>query len=339
MADEIRRLSDDLARDPSSLVFMPLADALRRAGQLDLALRVALRGLDRHPYVADAHDVLARIHADRGELERASDEWEMALRLDPAHEQARLGLGFVDFRRGNLERAEERLSAAADRDPGVATALAHVRSALAARAGHAAPATSTLAAAAGAAAAAAAVVSGPATALELATGDASPAPAMLLRTTAEPNAAPARHGTLDAAMTEAAVPSSVPEFPAPDPSRARHLFASALDGNDQTAILVDADGLVLAGTYVDASGADVSDIVAAELAGVTGEAERAMRHLGLGAWTSLLVEADEAVVAMTPAPLGSLMVVAASRQTPVGLVRLLLDRALTRARDWLARVS
>jgi len=42
---------------------------------------------------------------------------------------------------------------------------------------------------------------------------------------------------------------------------------------------------------------------------------------------------------MTPAPMGSLMVVAASRETPVGLVRLLLDRALTRARDWLARVS
>ena len=71
MADEIRRLSDDLARDPSSLVFLPLADALRRAGQLDVALRVALRGLDRHPYVADAHDVLARIHADRGDLEQA----------------------------------------------------------------------------------------------------------------------------------------------------------------------------------------------------------------------------------------------------------------------------
>src|SRR5215211_1642825 len=87
MADEIRRLSDDLARDPSSLVFMPLADALRRAGQVDVALRVALRGLDRHPYIADAHDVLARIHADRGDLDRAADEWEMALRLDPAHTQ------------------------------------------------------------------------------------------------------------------------------------------------------------------------------------------------------------------------------------------------------------
>ncbi len=281
MADEIRRLSDDLARDPSSLVFMPLADALRRAGQLDLALRVALRGLDRHPYVADAHDILARIHADRGDLERASDEWEMALRLDPSHEQASLGLGFVDFRRGNLESAERRLSAAADQDPGVATALAHVRSALAARSG-----------------------------------------------VAEPVAA-----------TPATMVATVPEFPAPDPSRARQLFLPVLDGADQTAVLVDADGLVVAGSYCDANGNDVSDIVAAELAGVSSEAERAMRHLGLGAWTSLLVEADQSVVAMTPAPLGSLVVVAASRQTPVGLVRLLLDRALTRARDWLARVS
>lgn len=283
MADEIRRLSDDLARDPSSLVFMPLADALRRAGQLDLAMRVALRGLDRHPYVADAHDVLARIHADRGDLERAADEWEMTLRLDPSHEQASLGLGFVDFRRGNFEQAEVRLAAARDGEPGVATALAHVRSALAAR------------------------------------GAGAQVPA--------------------SGFDATAAPSRIIEYPAPDPTRTRQLFAPVLEGDDQMAVLVDADGLVLAGRYLDAIGSDVSDIVAAELAGVSSEAERAMRHLGLGAWTSLLVEADQSVVAMTPAPMGSLMVVAASRQTPVGLVRLLLDRALTRARDWLARVS
>jgi len=285
MADEIRRLSDDLARDPSSLVFMPLADALRRAGQLDVALRVALRGLDRHPYVADAHDVLARIHADRGDLERAADEWEMVLRLDPSHAQARLGLGFIDYRRGDFESAERRLSAATESDGGVATALAHVRSALAARNGGSVPAG-------------------------------SPSRELL-----QPTSPP------------------IPEFPAPDLSRARQLFSPVLDGTDQTALLVDCDGLVLAGSHVDPTGSDVSEIVAAELAGVSGEAERAMRHLRLGAWTSLLVEADDAVIAMTPAPLGSLVVVAASRETPVGLVRLLLDRALTRARDWLARVA
>ena len=285
MADEIRRLSDDLARDPSSLVFMPLADALRRAGQFDVALRVALRGLDRHPYVADAHDVLARIHADRGDLEQAADEWEMALRLDPSHVQSRLGLGFIDFRRGDFESAERRLSAATDSDGGVARALGHVRSALASRSGGRAPARSPS------------------------------------RALSQPTSPP------------------IPEFPAPDLSRARQLFSPVLDGTDQTALLVDGDGLVLAGSHADATGNDVSEIVAAELAGVSSEAERAMRHLGLGAWTSLLVEADDAVIAMTPAPLGSLVVVATSRETPVGLVRLLLDRALTRARDWLARVA
>jgi predicted regulator of Ras-like GTPase activity (Roadblock/LC7/MglB family) len=309
MADEIRRLSDELARDPSSLVFMRLADALRRAGQLDLAMRVALRGLDRHPYVADAHDVLARIHADRGDLERASDEWEMTVRLDPSHEQARLGLGFIDFRRGDLESAELRLSAAGGGDPGVVAALAHVRSALAARGGVSMPEAS-------------------------------------FQTPADPAAVPSvpngsRFGAAPSNSARPPAPAvhAVAEYPTPDPARARELFATVLEGAGQTAVLVDDQGLVIAGSYVDANGNDVADVVAGELAGVSGEAERAMRHLGLGGWTSLLVEADHAVVAMTPAPMGSLMVVAASRETPVGLVRLLLDRALTRARDWLARVT
>ena len=303
MPDEIRRLSDDLARDPSSLVFMPLADALRRAGQLDVALRVALRGLDRHPYLPDAHDVLARIHADRGDLERASDEWEMALRLDPSHAQANLGLGFVEFRRGDLESAERRLSTVppAEQTPGVAAALAHVRSALGARPTNGAPVVVPNG-------------SGP----------------------AEPTVVP------PAAARVPTPPRStqrVPEFPSPDPSRTKQLFDSVLDGSDQHALLVDGDGLVLAGAYTDGDGKDVAEVVAAELAGVSSEAERAMRHLGLGAWTSLLVEADDAIVAMTPGPHGSLLVMTASRKTPVGLVRLLLDRVLARARDWLVRVS
>ena len=39
MADDIRRWSDELARDPASLVFLQLGEALRRQGQLDLALK------------------------------------------------------------------------------------------------------------------------------------------------------------------------------------------------------------------------------------------------------------------------------------------------------------
>ena len=67
MSDEIRRLSDLLAGDPASLAFIPLADALRRGSQPDVALRVVLRGLERHAYHADAHDVAARIYVDMAE--------------------------------------------------------------------------------------------------------------------------------------------------------------------------------------------------------------------------------------------------------------------------------
>jgi len=326
MPDEIRRLSDDLARDPSSLVFMPLADALRRAGQLDVALRVALRGLDRHPYLPDAHDVLARIHADRGELERASDEWEMALRLDPSHVQANLGLGFVEFRRGDLESAERRLSTvpAAEQTPGVAAALAHVRSALGARPANGAAAVLPN----GSAPAEPTVAPQPIASTEAIAACEAVA---VLQTPAPSPAAPP--------MTTPRSTRPVPEFPSPDPTRTKQLFDSVLDASDQHALLVDGDGLVLAGAYTDSSSRDVAEVIAAELAGVSSEAERAMRHLGLGAWTSLLVEADDAIVAMTPAPNGSLLVVTASRKTPVGLVRLLLDRVLVRARDWLVRVS
>jgi len=130
MSDEIRRLSEELARDPSSLVFMQLGEALRRAGQLDLGLRVAHRGLERHAHNADAHDLLARIRVDRGELQEAFDEWDMVLRLAPSHVGARKGMGYVLFKQGKLTEAETHLSTAATHDRGdasIATALRMVR--------------------------------------------------------------------------------------------------------------------------------------------------------------------------------------------------------------------
>ncbi len=95
MRDEIARLSERLAREPAGMGWVALADALRRARQLEAAQRIALRGLGRHPHAADGHDVLARIAADGGDLGRARDEWEMAVRLEPRHVGALLGLSWL----------------------------------------------------------------------------------------------------------------------------------------------------------------------------------------------------------------------------------------------------
>src|SRR6266436_5586314 len=129
MADDVRQWSDELAHNPSSMAFLPLGEVLRRRGQLDLAHRMAQRGLERHPHHPDAHDLLARIHVDRGDLDRAVDRWSTVLRLDPSHVGALKGLAFVSFKRGDTQRAEEYLRRAASEgvsEAGITAALATV---------------------------------------------------------------------------------------------------------------------------------------------------------------------------------------------------------------------
>jgi predicted regulator of Ras-like GTPase activity (Roadblock/LC7/MglB family)/Tfp pilus assembly protein PilF len=275
MVDDVGRLSEELARDPSSRVFVLLGELLRKQGQLDLALKVTVRGLERHPHFADGHDLLARIAVDRGDLERAFDEWDVVLRLVPAHPGALRGMGFVCYHQGRLAEAEHYLDAAgaADRaDEGIALALANVRAAR-----------------------------------------------------RDPALAAAANGRGDGAELE--IPASTTHDP-------RFLFADVLSGAEQTALLLDRDGLVLAGAYVAYDGRDVAQEVGAELSGVTDAARRATRHLALGDWTSIVFETEVAVVAMAPSANDGLLVLATSRSTPLGLVRRLLDRCTECARRW-----
>ena len=275
MADEIRRLSEELARDPASPVYLQLGEALRRGGQLDLAMKVALRGLERHPHDAEAHDLLARISVDRGELERAFDEWDMVRRIAPGHLGARKGMGYVLFKQGRFAEAHTYLSEASQldgEDETVATALAMVR---------------------------------------------------------------ARLGE-QGERGEQSEPGAKGSHPVP-PVRPDRLFEDLTADGEQTALLLDAAGLVIAGTYVTHDGRDVGQEVGAELSGVSDEARRAMRHLGLGDWSSLTVETDAAVVAMAPMRDDALLLMAASKAMPLGLVHRVLDRCVARAAEWLGK--
>src|SRR5207302_447718 len=81
----------------------------------------------RHPHLADAHDLYARILADKHDFERAFDEWDMALRIAPDHVGALKGLAFLYFKVGDVQQAAAHLAAAqrvAPDDPGIAQALA-----------------------------------------------------------------------------------------------------------------------------------------------------------------------------------------------------------------------
>jgi len=130
VADDIKQLSAQLAQDPHSLVFLRLGELLRQKRQLEVAQRVATNGLERHPHLADAHDLLARIQADRHDYEHAFDEWDMTLRIAPGHTGALKGLAFLYFKVGDLTQAESHLREAKKydpEDPAVDQAIAMVR--------------------------------------------------------------------------------------------------------------------------------------------------------------------------------------------------------------------
>jgi predicted regulator of Ras-like GTPase activity (Roadblock/LC7/MglB family) len=131
-----------------------------------------------------------------------------------------------------------------------------------------------------------------------------------------------------------------PLAPHPADSRAlfadtRALFADILGEHEQTALLLDDQGLVLAGVYLGEDGSDVGAEVGAELSGMTDSARRAARHLDIGDWRAIVLETEVAVVTMGPSAGDGLLLVAASKATPLGLVRRVLDRCLERARRWL----
>jgi tetratricopeptide (TPR) repeat protein len=130
VSDEIRALTARLAEEPTSLAFLELGEALRRRGQYDAAAKVARGGLSRYPGLADAHDLVARILSDQGDLGGAFDAWADALRLDPMRTSALKGLAFLYFRAGDHAAALEHLGRAAEADPDDATipaAIARIR--------------------------------------------------------------------------------------------------------------------------------------------------------------------------------------------------------------------
>lgn len=305
---DLQRLSRDVAEDPGSPSFVPLARAYRRQGQRAAALNVVLRGLERNPEHVEAHAVLALLYVDAGERERAGDEWETILRLDPDNFDARRGLGFLALERGNLADARKHLQAAAaarQGDPAVTQAL----DVLARReAADHPPVTAT----------------GSATA----TGSGN-APAAA--TGADPAGSPPREPGV--AETRAAPPGDART----DPLR---LFEPlARETPFLGALLLDGRGLVLAGglgtSPAGAAGAPGDgEALGALLSPAVDEALRTVTLLDMGSWEGMLLYCEGAALHVAPTGDG-VLVVAARIDAPAGWVVRTAARARALARSFL----
>jgi tetratricopeptide (TPR) repeat protein len=262
VTDDIRSLTSRVADDPSSLAFLDLGEALRRRGQLDAAYKVARGGLARYPGLAEAHDLMARILGDQGDLAGAFDAWAEALRLDPMRIGALKGIAFLYYRAGDAPAALEHLQRAIEIDPedeSIRQAMARVSI------------------------------------------TPRPAPAPLLET------APA------------------------------HTAVSVSSNGNSTGMLVDNTGLRLNGTCRNPDGEDVGDAVAAELAGVSKEAARTSKLLGLGAWQAIAVESPEWNLFLVQPTPDTVLLTLREAALPMAQLGLAAERGAREAREWLGQ--
>src|SRR4051812_44493746 len=117
----------------------------------------------------------------------------------------------------------------------------------------------------------------------------------------------------------------------------RFLFAELLAA-DEAALLVDASGLVVAGAYYEPGGTDIGADISAALSGMSDEALRATRYLGIGGWRSISVETEAVNVNIAPVAgaEGALLLVAGAPTIPLGAFRRTVVRCGRTAANWCA---
>jgi predicted regulator of Ras-like GTPase activity (Roadblock/LC7/MglB family) len=325
---DMQRWSEEVARDPRSLAFLPLARAYRKQGLRDASLQLCLRGLEAHPNHIEGHGLLAMLYLDAGDHQKAADEWSMVLRVDADNFEALRGMGFCFLEQDRLSRARQMLERAAllrPADPTVQEALRVLG-----------------------------------TRQEIAEKGLSSSPDVTFSDDpwAAYDGAPVfmlDPGEVAAEATNVAGSADTPEEPGVpaerEPARPRVPRAVPLTGPvplDPTllfddllsagpllgALLVDEKGLVLAGRLTEAMRGD-SAILGAVLGGAIGEATRTAYHLALGAWRGILLDSEHALLHLAPAGNDAVMVLAARRDAPAGWVMRASAHAIGQAQQYM----
>ena len=135
---EIEKLEKRWAENPKGRNFAPLADAYRKAGELDRAVELCTAGLELHPDYVSAHIVFGRCMIDQKNDAGASDVFRKVLTLDPENVLALKILAEIAERGGRHGEAAEWLTRLLAADPMNGDAAEHLTRAKS-RAAQAAP--------------------------------------------------------------------------------------------------------------------------------------------------------------------------------------------------------
>ena len=104
----IRDLHRRVEQDPTSPLFMALAEEHRAAGRLDEAIRILEKGVGTHARYLSAHVALGRAYKEAGKIEESLSLFTKALESDPGNLVAARSLAEIYLSRGDHLEAIKR---------------------------------------------------------------------------------------------------------------------------------------------------------------------------------------------------------------------------------------
>jgi len=123
---EIEKLERRWLENPKGRNFAPLADAYRKAGELDRAVDLCKSGLERHPDYVSAYIVYGRCLIDMKNDGGAQETFQKVLSLDPENIIALKILGEIAERNNRFDEAVDWLARLLNADPMNGEAAEHL---------------------------------------------------------------------------------------------------------------------------------------------------------------------------------------------------------------------
>ncbi len=115
---EIAKLTERLAKDPKSKLFVPLAEEYKKSGDIEMAIQVLMDGLRSNPGYVTARSFLGRLLMDKGDMPGAQKELEEVIKAIPDNLLAQRKLGDLYVLQGRGNDAVQRYKVALALNPG-----------------------------------------------------------------------------------------------------------------------------------------------------------------------------------------------------------------------------
>jgi predicted regulator of Ras-like GTPase activity (Roadblock/LC7/MglB family)/tetratricopeptide (TPR) repeat protein len=130
---EIEELKKKLLLNPESLIFVPLADAYRKAGMHEEGIDTCKKGLEKHPTYTSARVVLGRIYNEKNKFDEAIEELKKVEMVDDDNLMVHSMLGNVYLKKKLYASAIEQFQKVLSLNPEDAETVEKLQEALSAK--------------------------------------------------------------------------------------------------------------------------------------------------------------------------------------------------------------